>query len=181
MTNCSRYRSRKNQDGFTLLELVLVVLLISVLAFFALNRFYKLMVDAERAAMESVIGAIQSAVSLQIADHYTAGDMQGLAKLVRSNPMELLQQKPKSYLGVISHYQLDDIEKGSWFYDRKAGQLIYMVRHQLYFETSLAEPKRARFKIAPPPSGKKQKDQPPSISWLELQVIESYRWLKPWG
>ncbi|WP_321365638.1 type II secretion system protein [uncultured Desulfuromusa sp.] len=173
---------KSRQRGFTFLELVIVITIMSILGFVALNRYYKLLVDVERTSMEHDLGVMRSAVSMQVAGHYVAGNMAGLKKLAGSNPMDLLSEKPKNYLGVISHYKIEDIEKGSWFYDSKEQALIYLVRNQLYFVSDSEEPVRARFKIYPVYSDRLKEDQQRKyISGLTLQALEPYRWLKPWG
>lgn len=174
-------RANHSQRGFTFLELVVVITVISALAVVALNYYYKLLVDVERTSMEHDLGVMRSAISMQVAGHFVAGDMAGLEKLAGSNPMDLLSEKPNNYLGVISHYQLEDIEKGSWFFDSKAGILVYTVRNQLYFETDLGEPPRARFKIQPVSSDRAKGGGKKYISGLTLQALEEYRWLNPWG
>lgn len=178
MVNCSCATSK--QQGFTLFELIVVIAVISVLAVFALNRYYKLLVDVERTSMVHDLGVMRSAISMQVAGHYVAGNMVDLEKLVGSNPMDLLAEKPNNYVGSNWQKSLDDIEKGSWFYDRKKETLIYLVRNQLYFETKLESPIRARFKILPVYSDKTGNNEK-YISGLTLKALEPYRWLRPWG
>lgn len=181
-TNNRQFIPRLNQRGFTFFELIVVISVISILGVVALNVYYKLLVDVERTSMEHDLGVMRSSISMQVAGYFVAGNMDGLEKLVDSNPMELLTEKPNNYLGVISHYKLEKIEKGSWFYDGESQTLTYMVRNQIYFETSLEEPSRARFKVFPvysdrtQPWGKKR-----YISGLTLKALEPYRWLRPWG
>jgi len=170
------------QRGFTLFELVVVILVISILGVVALNYYYKLLVDVERTSMEHDLGVLRSAVSMQVASHFVAGDMRGLEKLTDSNPMDFLAEKPNNYLGVISHYKLEEIEKGSWFYDSGSETLIYLVRNQLYFETKLESPARARFKIFPVYADRKRDGKIIKyISGLSVKALEPYRWLRPWG
>ncbi len=181
-TNDGRLIPRLNQRGFTFFELVVVVLIISILAVVALNYYYKLLVDVERTSMKHDLGVMRSAVSMQVAGHFAAGNMVGLKELISSNPMDLLAEKPNNYLGVISHYQLEEIEKGTWFYDSQGGVLIYLVRNQIYFKTELQGPARIQFKIYPVYSDRKQKSGIKKyISGLTLRSLQPYHWLRPWG
>ena len=169
------------QHGFTLLELVVVITIISVLLVVALERFYKLMVDVERTSMEYNLGAMRSAIGMQVAAHFVAGDLQGIAILAESNPMELLAEKPSNYLGNVGSDDLRELEKGSWVYDEKSRTLIYLVRNHVYFESALDDPKRARFKIFPVYSDKIASDiKSKYISGLSLRELEPYEWLRPW-
>ena len=54
----------KNQAGFTLIELVVVIVILGILAATAAPRFINLAGDARESVMEGVNGSIQSAVSL---------------------------------------------------------------------------------------------------------------------
>ncbi|WP_081622855.1 type II secretion system protein [Marinobacter gelidimuriae] len=56
--------SRAPNSGFTLIELVMVIVILGVLAAFALPRFADLSSSARQAKMEGVYGVMQSAASI---------------------------------------------------------------------------------------------------------------------
>lgn len=54
----------KKQSGFTLIELVMVIVILGVLAVAALPKFVDLKGDAQQAAVDGVAGALSSASSM---------------------------------------------------------------------------------------------------------------------
>lgn len=64
---------RKNQHGFTLMELVVVVAIVSILGAFALPRFAILQADARLAKMQGALGSMKSAAAMAHAALITRG------------------------------------------------------------------------------------------------------------
>ncbi|SHJ78915.1 Type IV pilin N-term methylation site GFxxxE [Malonomonas rubra DSM 5091] len=168
----------RGQRGYTLLEIVVVIAIISILAAFALDKYARLLVDVERTSMQHDLGVMRSAVSMQFASHFVAGDVQGLNALIDTNPMDLLSEKPSNYLGVFKASEAGKLEAGHWYFDNDNRALVYLVRHVEYFETKL-RPKQARFKIFPVYSEKQKENKKKLfLAGLRLKAIDPYRWIR---
>lgn len=61
------------QQGFTLIELIMVVVLLGILAVFAVPRFVGLQADAQQASLNGILGAVRSSASIAHAQFLIAG------------------------------------------------------------------------------------------------------------
>lgn len=137
---------RQRQRAFTLLELVLVILLISILGLIAIDRVLDYRVDAERAMIKTVVGNIRSALGLEIAERVLRNRSNTINSLQNSNPIALLAQPPANYIGEVT----DDSQvqqKGVWYFNTSDSALVYRVRFGKYLKTDLPGPPRVRHKV----------------------------------
>lgn len=133
--------------GFSLLELVIVIVIISVLMVLAISRLLAVMADAERVTMETVAGTLRSAIGIKIAESIVKSRTAELAVLEGSNPMALLAETPRNYLGELDGADPARLEDGNWYFDRRDKALVYLVHHKGFFSGGQADPPRARFAV----------------------------------
>ncbi len=168
------------QQGFTLLELVVVISIISTLLYVAIDRLLKLQVTAEQAVVDQTVGNLQSALALTIAEHIAHGNIPGLKEYVGSNPVKLLAQTPLSYHGYLTGEHAE-LPGGSWYYRTDTKSLIYQVANQEYFTRPDKDLAQIEFKIYPVYDDNNHNgrfDAGDTLKGLTLKSIHPYRWLR---
>ncbi len=174
----SRILNPESSKGFTLLELIVVISIISVLAGIFLSRIPFYQEQAEKAAMEQVAGAVQSALLLRFAALHTRGAAtdKNLQALATDNPVQWLQQKPKNYAGEYFDPTPRSVAPGQWLFDLKSRDLIYLPQHTDYLNAGKDGHKWLRFHVRlgyEPALGGKGKELTSTL----FEPVEAYRWL----
>jgi len=121
----------KNQTGFTLIELVVVMVILALLAAVAVPKFLDLQKQAEVAAVRAVVGNLRSALSLRVARAMVGGE--DLAELAGSPavtvntlyPMDLLSNIPTPYAGTLGTALSVADNKGTWWQGSGSHDLYY--------------------------------------------------------
>jgi prepilin-type N-terminal cleavage/methylation domain-containing protein len=140
---------RDEGRGFSVLELLVVIVIISVLLVVAIERLLALRVEAERAMVQTVIGAMRSALYIEFAGAAAKGELRRMDAAGGSNPMANLAEKPDGYIG--EFYGPDPVvfEPGTWYFDLRDRAIVYLVRFPQPFVTPLAGPPRLRLMVEP--------------------------------
>ena len=76
---------KRQQSGFTLIELIIVIVILGALAVVALPRFIDLQEDAQEAALEGVAGALASGAAINYATFIARGQDTGAEGVVDIN------------------------------------------------------------------------------------------------
>ncbi len=88
--------------GFSLLELVVVVIAVAILTGVALDRLLPLVGRAQRAAFLDVQRTLQSSLLIAAAERIVSGEAATIPELAAANPMTLLLSPPANYVGALA-------------------------------------------------------------------------------
>jgi prepilin-type N-terminal cleavage/methylation domain-containing protein len=138
-----------SSKGFTLLELIVVISIISILIGAILSRIPFYQEQAEKAVMEQTVAAMQGALVMRTGSLMARGDVmeKGLLALANENPIGWLQQKPKNYAGEFFDPAPNAVKPGQWMFDLKSRDLIYVPERSEYFTPGKDGKKWARFHV----------------------------------
>lgn len=117
-------RSRRStQQGFTFLELVFVIVIISTLVSMLLIRVLPAIDAAEQAAVLKLEGQLRSALSVEAAVHLANGETDAVRQMQGTNPLTLMLDLPRNYVGEVDDDK--DVARGNWFFLDAEKELVY--------------------------------------------------------
>lgn len=170
----------RRERGFTLLELIAVIGLVIILVAVALENLMPLRGAAERASVQTTIGHLRSATSLELTRRILKKDAGDVGDMDRANPFEYLTAAPSSYGGSIALRDVRSLERGRWYYDRNRGLVLYRVRWPSYFEGGPGGVPRIRMRVElsyTDKNGNGRFDRgEDSLHGIRIEPLESFRW-----
>ena len=119
--------NRFNQKGFTLIELVIIMVILGVLAAVAVPRLGSSIDSSEIASEDAVVGSLRSAIEIWAMEQVVANS----TKSYPSNPFDALDAKSRDELlntswyftgGYVRHMRNDGIEV-VWQYNTSTGEI----------------------------------------------------------
>jgi len=132
------------QHGFTLFELVIVIVIVSVLATVFARRLTIYQELAEKAAMDATLNIIKTALQIRLANLIIDNRQSETDELERTNPIQWLAEKPSNYIGL---YRAPT-ETGSWYYDERRLELVYVPRSAEHLKIEkTGDEREIRFRI----------------------------------
>ncbi|MDX1455142.1 MAG: hypothetical protein R3217_06790 [Gammaproteobacteria bacterium] len=135
---------RRLQAGFSLLELIVVVVLVILLFSVAAMRLLPLRGEAEKVHVLRVHGSVQAALALQLSERVLRGKLDGIDELARENPLAWLSHAPPQAPGS----GCAALAAGHWGWCEANRTLRYQLRYPQYFENLSESASVLRFRVA---------------------------------
>nr|MBN2277300.1 prepilin-type N-terminal cleavage/methylation domain-containing protein [candidate division Zixibacteria bacterium] len=114
-----RHQSR-NERGFTLIELVIIIIILGILAAVAIPKLFSVTQEAETAAVSTMVSSLESALSMYAAKQYMNGN-----SLAVHNPFDDLSNVPSNYNGVQDPVTAVNTPDGTWSYRPTGNWIMY--------------------------------------------------------
>ena len=149
---------RGKQLGFTLFELLGIILVVSVLSLLLFDRFLGYQALAEKTAMEMTVINMRSGLRLRVAELMMQDKMNEIASLVHENPINWLAAPPPNYIGTFQNPEQHAIPTNAWYFDTRRQELVYIPGRDNIFGVDIAHETALRFRVTaverPPVNGR---------------------------
>ena len=133
----------RDAAGFTLIELVVVIIVVSLLAATAVDRLFYYQERAEKAVMEATLAAFKMGLQIRLAELSMTNRGNHAAELEQQNPVRWLNEPPSNYAG---DYHAP-AERGSWTFATDSHELIYVPQNTNYLSWEQADQRELRFQV----------------------------------
>lgn len=120
---------RQRESGFSMLELVVVIVVVVSLAAFSYTKLAEMTESVERTDFVRTMNRIQAQLTLKIADWYANGEIVSRNWVETSNPMQLIEVLPENYAGEFSSADLKHCTVSKWCYLTDKHWLVYRVKY----------------------------------------------------
>ena len=174
-------RAQLRQRGFSLFELVAVVVVIAILALVLLKFGTDYAEEAEKTAMEQVLSSTRAALHLRVAGMIAHNQYDAIPRLAEQNPMDWMSDKPPIYAGTIYGVAPRELAPTrSWYYDSRAKELVYRAQRTRHLLMPRNAENEIRFKIyveqGTLPGGEEFAKPLRGMRRAEIAAVEPYQW-----
>jgi len=109
-----------NRKGFTLIELVVIIVVLGILAAIAIPKLFSVTKEAEIAAVNNMVSSLESSLATYTAKQFLNGQ-----PIAVHNPFDDLSNVPANYKGVNDPVTIANTPNGSWSWRTTGNWIMY--------------------------------------------------------
>ena len=117
---------RSGGRGFTLIELVIIIVVLGLLAAIAIPRLFSVTEEAEKATVENMVATLESSMGIYVARQYVDGQ-----PITVHNPFDDLSNIPENYNGVNDPVTALNTPAGTWSWRPTGNWIMYNPKSQI--------------------------------------------------
>ena len=121
----SMYAYRKFHEGFTLVELIIVMVILGIMAAGAVPKMVTVISESAQVAEEAVLTQLESAAEIKALDNV----LQSGVKTYPANPFLELEKTPDGYTTNQANYTTE----GAWWFDDANSRVYHRRNNTNYF------------------------------------------------
>jgi len=138
---------RSTAPGFSLLELVVVIVIIGILVAVALNRLLPYIGEAERIGVLTLESQIKSMLLTSAAKRIAGGNAASISELDGSNPMLLMLETPENYVGELRAVDNNLVPRRNWYFDLDSQRLVYRIGRRFGWSNEVESMDNPEFEV----------------------------------
>ena len=142
-----RFANGAGIQGFSLFELVVVIVIISILVAVALHRLLPYIDEAERVGVLTMESQIKSTLMTAAAKRIAGGKAASIAELNGSNPMLLMLEAPGNYVGELRDADDASVPHRNWYFNLDTRRLVYRTGWRFGWSESDEKPVNLEFEV----------------------------------
>lgn len=110
----------RSHGGFTLIELVVIIVVLGILAAIAIPKLFSVTQEAEKASVDNMVSTLESSLAAYTAKQFVAG-----GSIAVHNPFDDLSNTPTNYKGENDPVTIVNTPNGYWSWRSSGNWIMY--------------------------------------------------------